>query len=89
MGTQSNMTDGRSREGLVLPEIGFCSEKHRLTQKFLGAIREVLALQSQQSQAVIDGDPDFARFDLLLHVAGERKELSKYELMSHVDAHRC
>jgi hypothetical protein len=72
-----------------LPEIAFCKEKHRLTETFLSAIRELLTLQSQQSQAVIDGDPDFERFELLLHIASGQKELAKYALMAHMDSHHC
>ncbi|MDR3703421.1 MAG: hypothetical protein P4L56_27480 [Candidatus Sulfopaludibacter sp.] len=56
---------------------------------FLEAIRELNALQSQQIQAVIDGDSDFTRFDVLLHIAQEKKDRAKYEWISHVETHRC
>jgi hypothetical protein len=72
-----------------LPDIAYCDEKHRLTQAFLETSKELLTLQGQQSQAVIDGDADFARFDLLIHMAGEQKEWAKYALMSHIDSHGC
>ena len=51
-----------------IPEIGFCEAKLRLLDDFLEAIRELNGIQSQQTQAVIDGDDDFARFDVLLHL---------------------
>jgi hypothetical protein len=79
----------RVRRIPVIPEVAFCEEKHRLTENFVAASRELLNLQSQQSQAVIDGDPDFARFDLLLHMAGERKDLAKYALLFHMESHHC
>ncbi len=72
-----------------LPEIAFCEEKNRLMGDYLRAIRELVALHSQQTLAVIDGDNDFARFDVLIHMANERKDLAKYGLIAHVDAHRC
>ena len=66
-----------------------CSHKRELQDEILIAIREVSALLSQQTQAVIDGDPDFGRFDILLQMAQQRKELAKYAWMSHVESHRC
>ena len=72
-----------------LPRVAYCAEKNRLAEEFLRAIRKLTALQRQQTQAVIDGDPDFARFDLLLHMAQEEKEGAKYAWIAHVEAHRC
>jgi hypothetical protein len=72
-----------------VPEVAFCDEKNRLMQEFLEAIREITTVQSLQTKAVIDGDPDFARFDVLLHFAQERKEQAKYAWMAHVDNHHC
>jgi hypothetical protein len=72
-----------------IPKIGFCEEKRRLVDAFLEAIRELNALQSQQIQAVIDGDSDFNRFDVLLHIAQEKKNRAKYEWISHVEIHHC
>jgi hypothetical protein len=72
-----------------IPEIGFCEEKNRLLGEFLAAIRELNALLSQQTQAVIDGDPDFSRLDLRLHLAQEKKEQAKYRWIAHVETHHC
>ena len=72
-----------------LPEIGFCQEKNRLLDEFLQASREMLALQNEQTQAVIQGDSDFPRFDILIHVAQERKEIAKYAWIAHVESHGC
>jgi hypothetical protein len=72
-----------------VPEIGFCEEKNRLLDEFLQASREMIALQNEQTQAVISGDDDFPRFDVLIHLAQERKEVAKYAWIAHVDSHGC
>jgi hypothetical protein len=48
-----------------------------------------MELQNQQIRAVIDLDPDFARFDDLIHVAREKKDQVKYELIAHTSEHGC
>ncbi|MEO8596356.1 MAG: hypothetical protein ABI759_23765 [Candidatus Solibacter sp.] len=73
----------------AVPSIGFCMEKNRLLDDFLTAIRQLIELQEQQTRAVIEGDPDFCRFDFLLHVAQENKDRAKYLWMLHVDSHGC
>jgi hypothetical protein len=65
-----------------VPEIGFCEEKQRLTNRLLEAIHELTSLHSQQAQAVIDSDQDFPRFDMLLHLAPEKKDNAKYMRVS-------
>ena len=72
-----------------IPEIGFCAEKNRLKDEFLRAIREINALQSQQTEAVIQGDPEFSRFDVLLFLALDKKERAKYAWIAHVESHHC
>jgi hypothetical protein len=66
-----------------------CEEKERLRNEFLSAIHELVEIQKQQTQAVIDGDQDFTRFDVLLHMAQERKEHAKYAWLTHVQSHHC
>ena len=73
----------------ILPAIGYCAEKNRLMREFLQAIHEIGQLQSQQARALIDGDPDFARFDALIHMANERKATVKYAWLTHVEQHQC
>ncbi len=72
-----------------VPEIGFCDEKNRLQENFLQAIRQFNHLLEQQTRAVIVGDEDFNRFDLLLNAAQDEKERAKYLWMMHVDSHGC
>jgi hypothetical protein len=73
----------------AIPEIGFCEEKNRRQQDFLLAIRELNAILAEQTQAVINGDADFNRFDVLIHMAQEKKEHAKYAWIAHVEAHGC
>jgi len=72
-----------------MSEIGICEIKHRLLDEFTEAIREVILLLSHQSTAVITGDPEFPRYDLLLQLAQERKDAAKYAFIAHVEAHHC
>jgi hypothetical protein len=76
-------------ERVSIPEIGFCKVKKRLLDEFLKAIREVTLLLSQQSEAVIEWDSEFSRFDLPLHLAQEKREAAKYALIAHIEAHHC
>jgi len=71
------------------PEVGVCTEKNRLWGDLLRAIQELNALLSEQTKAVIDGDPEFSGFDVLLHIAQVKKEQAKYRWIEHVEAHHC
>jgi|HubBroStandDraft_1064217.scaffolds.fasta_scaffold03437_9 hypothetical protein len=87
MPKSSMAQEGRDRPNL--PEIGFCDEKNRLLKEFVAATHELVEMQKQQTQAVINGDPDFARFDVLLHMVHERKDQAKYAWIAHVESHHC
>jgi hypothetical protein len=79
----------RQTENPTRYALAFCGEKKRLQDDFLAATRNLNALLNQQMLAVIEGDSDFARFDVLLHIAQERKEMAKYAWIGHVDSHHC
>jgi hypothetical protein len=87
--TYSTVPQSSHPERMYLPEVAFCEEKNRLLNDFLQVVHELHALQNQQTQAVIAGDSDFTRFDVLLHIAQERKEMAKYAWMGHIEAHQC
>ena len=72
-----------------LSRVAFCEVKHRLMDAFIAAVREINAIENQQVEAVLDCDPDFSRFDLLLHFALEKKDTAKYALMAHAESHNC
>lgn len=66
-----------------------CGEHIRLMNEFGLAVRELLILHEQQFLAIVEGDTDCSRFDLLIHMANEHKQLTKYAYMRHVEAHGC
>jgi uncharacterized protein YwqG len=82
-------TQGSHEEVESLRESGFCAVKQKLINEFLEAVHEIAVLQEQQAQAVIEDDPDFSRFDLLLHFAQEKKDTAKYAWIAHVETHGC
>lgn len=71
------------------PDIAFCKEKFQLLSDLVDAIHQLNMLQNEQTQAIINEDPDFSRFDLLLHLAQEKKETAKYRWIGHVETHGC
>jgi len=79
----------RQERGKRPPGVPFCNTKQRLIGEFTAANHALMELQNQQTQAVIDQDPDFARFDDLIHMAREIKDKAKYALIAHVDDHHC
>ena len=70
-----------------LPEM--CAERRRLTDEFTAALKELVDLQNQQIQAVVRHDSDFARFDILVSIAMQKKREAKYALLKHLEQHRC
>ncbi len=83
------MTLRQSRESDSFERIAYCAEKHRLIDEFLSMNHVLIDLQNQQVQAVIEQDPDFGRYDDLIHVAKEQKDQAKYALIAHVEGHHC
>ena len=71
------------------PSMCFCEARYRFLDEFLSAVHQLNLLQTQQTQAVIDGDRDFGRFDASIYLAQERKDAAKYGWMAHVETHRC
>jgi hypothetical protein len=72
-----------------LPKVAFCEVKQQFVDAFIEAVREMNAIENQQIGAVIEDDPDFSRFDLLLHFAQEKKDSAKYAWIAHVESHGC
>lgn len=66
-----------------------CQEHNRLLDDFGEAVRELLRLHEQQFLAIVDGDGECSRFDLLIHMANEHKQFTKYAYLRHVEAHGC
>lgn len=67
----------------------YCAEKDALRKAFVEAVQEMMLLQHQQVAALLEDDPDFMRFDLLLHIAAEQKQQAKYAFVHHIERHGC
>ena len=66
-----------------------CKVARRLLDSFGEAVQELLQLHEHQLLAVVEGDSDCSRFDVLIHMANERKHEAKYLYLCHLDAHSC
>ena len=66
-----------------------CEEHNRLLDEFGIAVQELLELHQQQYQAIVSGDSECHRFDLLIHMAIEEKQAAKYAYLRHVELHGC
>jgi CheY-like chemotaxis protein len=66
-----------------------CAEQERLLADLGNAVHELLQLHDQQFQAISKNDPDCSRFDLLIHMANEKKQSAKYAYLRHVESHGC
>lgn len=73
------------------PTVGvfYCQEAKGLLEAFGEAVQQLVTLHEQQLLAIVDGDPDAGRFDLLLHYANEKKLSAKYAYLQHLEAHVC
>jgi hypothetical protein len=66
-----------------------CEEHARLLEEFGVAVRELLELHQHQFQAISSGEDGSERFDILIHMANEKKQLAKYTYLRHLDQHGC
>ena len=81
---------GEAPEELESPySVGSCEEARSLLNAFADSVKELIQLHRQQLEAVLEGDAYFGRFDLLIHMANERKQKAKYEYMRHLEVHGC
>jgi hypothetical protein len=78
----------KTNEAPVLHGSG-CEEHARCLEDFGSAVRELLDLHEQQWLAIIDSDLDSCRFDVLIHMANEKKQSAKYAYLRHVETHGC
>jgi CheY-like chemotaxis protein len=66
-----------------------CAEHDRLLDEFGKAVRALLNLHEQQFEAISEGEGEYERFDILIHMANEEKQLAKYAYLRHVEEHGC
>lgn len=74
---------------LLSTKTAICEEKLRLMEEFLAAASDLVSAHNQQVESLIEDDPDFSRFDVLIHLAAERKRRAKYAYMAHLEKHGC
>ena len=67
----------------------YCEQARRLLDVFGEAVHELVELHRQQFEALVEGDADSTRFDLLIHMANEQKYTAKYAYLTHVVDHGC
>src|SRR5882724_2451883 len=67
----------------------YCETARRLLDMFGEAVQAVLILHEQQFLAIVEGDSNASRFDLLIHDAMETKQTAKYAYLNHLDSHGC
>jgi hypothetical protein len=67
----------------------FCQKSRFLLDAFGETVQELLLLHEQQFRAIVSGDPFSDRFDLLIHMANEKKRDAKYAYLCHLEAHGC
>ena len=66
-----------------------CSESERLLNAYGTAVQELFMFQEQHFAALVDGDEDARRYELLIHMAGEKRQAAKYAYLRHVEEHGC
>jgi len=66
-----------------------CSTARQLLDAFGEAVHRVVVLHDQQFLAIVGGDSDANRFDILIHDALECKQSTKYAYLNHLDTHGC
>jgi len=67
----------------------YCERARRLLDVFGEAVHELVELHRQQFEALVEGDADSTRFDLLIHMANEQKYAAKYAYLTHLVDHGC
>jgi len=81
--------DMDSKQGAARLNPVFCSDSRFLLDAFGEAVQELLLLHEQQFHAIVGGDAYSDRFDLLIHMANEKKHEAKYAYLRHLEAHGC
>jgi CheY-like chemotaxis protein len=66
-----------------------CQVYNRLLDEFGTAVRELIKLHEQQFLSIVEGDMECHRFDILIHMANEKKQMAKYACLRHIEEHGC
>ncbi len=73
----------------VEEKVTACIIARDLLDNFGKAVHAVLVLHEEQFLAIVEGDAEAGRFDLLIHEALEHKQNTKYAYLMHLDRHGC
>jgi|SRR5580698_9064567 hypothetical protein len=74
-----------SRKTVRRPALGHRDEAQSLLEAFGQAVQELVKLHELQFLAILDGDSNASRFDLLIHYANERKQNAKYAYLQRLE----
>ena len=66
-----------------------CEENERLLDVFAEAVHELVIFQEQHFIALVNSDPDAERYELLIYMAGEKRQAAKYTYLNHLEEHGC
>jgi hypothetical protein len=70
------------------PKALCCPERKLLSDLFIAAVRDIMALQDAELQAARDGTSR-ERLDVALGAARSKRDRIKREFLHHVEAHGC
>ncbi|HUQ94453.1 MAG TPA: hypothetical protein VM120_22415 [Bryobacteraceae bacterium] len=65
----------------------YCPLCRNLLDAFAEAVQQLGELHNQQFQAIVQGEADLSRFDLLIHEVTEKKQQAKYSYLEHLEMH--
>jgi len=81
--------EGAKKNGESRQHAGYCDTARQLLEAFGAAVQDVVSLHEQQFHAIVDGDSNAGRFDVLIHDANEKKQNAKYAYLNHLHHHGC
>jgi hypothetical protein len=85
MSTEESAKNGNKPPDQIL----HCETAKRLLDSFGEAVKAVLMLHEDQFLAIVAGDSNANRFDILIHEALEQKQNAKYAYLKHLETHGC
>ena len=81
--------EGAKKDGESRKHSGYCEAAKQLLEAFGEAVQYVVSLHEQQFRAIVEGDANAGRFDVLIHDANEKKQNAKYAYLNHLHRHGC
>ena len=84
-----SINDHPEKKTVASPHSVGCAEHNHLLDEFGLTIQALIQLHEHQFRAIMDGDTESQRFDVLIHMASEKKQLAKYAYLRHVEDHGC